>query len=139
MPTETNSSLTAPNRPKPLTVCSVAFVPKELAIDRTSRLRELSTGVGLLVLAVGFSSLGFLALLKRPPDNATVGILSERTYSLIGSLLSLLVGMTFLAVVIFFVGTKLRGEPVSTPETLRVAAPGRSKSRQTANPVTIDL
>jgi hypothetical protein len=59
--------------------------------------KRFSTGVGLLVLAVGFTSLGFLSLINKHAEDAATGLFSEATYSIIGSSLSILVGAPFLA------------------------------------------
>jgi hypothetical protein len=72
------------------------------------RFKRFSTGAGLLVLAVGFSSLGFLSLINRHPEDAATGFFSEATYSIIGSSISILVGATFLVAAILFAGTLLR-------------------------------
>jgi hypothetical protein len=136
---ETNSSLTVTNRSGSPKIYSMDFVSKDLAMNRASRLRGLSTGVGLLVLAVGFSSLGFLSLLKRHTEDAAAGLLSENTYSLIGSFLSLLVGATFLTAAVLFVGAKLRGETTPIPDRFSIASHDRCKNRQSSSPVVIDL
>lgn len=134
---ETNSSLIVNNRSGPLTIYPADSVSKNLAMNRTSQLRELSTGVGLLVLAVGFSSLGLLSYVKRHTDAAT-GLFSESSYSLIGSILSLLVGATFLAAAVLFVATKLRGETSLTPNSFSLASHDRCEDRPTASPLVMD-
>jgi hypothetical protein len=79
-------------------------------------MRKFSTSVGLLLLAVGFSCLGLLSFLKRPTEDAATGFLSETTYSLIGSLISILVGATFLVTAVLFVGTLFRRHTSITAE-----------------------
>jgi hypothetical protein len=59
--------------------------------------KRFSTGVALLVLAVGFTSLGFLSFINKHPEDAATGLFSEATYSIIGSSLSILVDATLLA------------------------------------------
>ena len=85
--------------------CSVS---KYLTMNSFERFKRFSTGAGLLVLAVGFSSLGFLSLINRHPEDAATGFFSEATYSIIGSSSSILVGATFLVAAILFAGTLLR-------------------------------
>ena len=65
------------------------------------QMKTFSIGLGLLVLAIGFSSLGILSFLNKRPENAT-GFFSEATYSIIGSSISILVGATFLAAAVLF-------------------------------------
>lgn len=60
-------------------------------------MERLLTLIALLVLAVGFVSLGLLSLTnERPEDPATV-LFSETTSAVIGSTISILVGAIFLA------------------------------------------
>ena len=59
-------------------------------------LRTLSINLSLVILALGFSTLGFFSVMNTQP-NLSTGILSvEHAYSLIGSIFSVLVGATFL-------------------------------------------
>jgi hypothetical protein len=136
MTKETNSSRNVANRFKPSTIYSMDYVPKDLAMNRPSRLRELSTGIGLLVLALGFSSLGFLSLLKRFPENAADGLFSESTYTFIGSSLSLLVGATFLVTAVLFVETKLRAKTTLIFNGFSKTSQGRAKNVQSASPLS---
>jgi hypothetical protein len=126
------------NRSRSQAIYPVDYVSKDLAMNRPSRLRELSTGVGLLVLALGFSSLGILSLLKRYPKNAADGLFTESTYSFVGSFLSLLVGATFLVTAVLFLETKLRGKTTLRPDGYSKASHGRRKNVQSASPVAID-
>jgi hypothetical protein len=71
-------------------------------------LDKLSTSAGLLVLALGFTSLGFLSFIGRHPEDAANGLFFEATYSIVGSLISILVGATFLAIAVLFTGTLRR-------------------------------
>jgi hypothetical protein len=137
MPDETNSSLIMVNRSRSQAIYPVDYVSKDLAMNRPSRLREMSTGVGLLVLALGFSSLGILSLLKRYPENAADGLFAESTY-FIGSFLSLLVGVTFLVTAVLFLKTKFRGKTTFSPDGYSKASHGRCKNIQSASPVVID-
>jgi hypothetical protein len=74
------------------------------------KFKRFSTGIGLLILAVGFSSLGFLSFINRHPEGAATGLFSEATYSIIGSSISILMGATFLIAAVLFAGTLLRGK-----------------------------
>jgi hypothetical protein len=80
------------------------------------RFEQFSIGVGLLVLAVGFSSLGFLSFINRHPEDPATGLFSESTYSIIGSSISILLGATFLATALLFARTILRGKRPFAPE-----------------------
>jgi hypothetical protein len=69
-----------------------------------NRLRTLSINLSLVILALGFSALGFLSIMNAQPSLST-GVLSvEHAYSLIGSIFSVLVGATFLVAAISFRG-----------------------------------
>jgi hypothetical protein len=80
------------------------------------RIKRFSTGAGLLALAIGFSSLGFLSFINRRPEDAATGFFSETTYSMIGGFISILVGATFLTASLIFAGTLLRGKRSFSPE-----------------------
>jgi len=68
------------------------------------RLRTLSISLSPVILALGFSPLGFVPFINTQPGY-TSGIFSvEHAYSLIGSTFSVLVGATF-----FFAATTFRG------------------------------
>jgi hypothetical protein len=75
-----------------------------LAMKIPRHRHKLSTVAGLLVLAVGFTSLGFLSFISRHPEDAANGLFTEATYSIVGSLISILVGATFLAIAVLFTG-----------------------------------
>jgi uncharacterized membrane protein len=73
-------------------------------MERKYHIERLSTRLALLILAVGFASLGFLSFLNRPLEAAATGLISETTYSIIGSTVGVLVGMTFLTAALVFAG-----------------------------------
>ena len=79
-------------------------------LSKLQQMKGFSIGLGLLVLALGFSSIGVLSFLKKHPENQATGFFSEATYSIIGSYISILVGATFLAAAILFAGTLLRAK-----------------------------
>jgi len=70
-----------------------------------AHLEKLVTGIGLLVLAAGFTSLGFLSFINMHPEDAGTGLFSEATFSVVGSSISLLIGATFLVAAVLFAGT----------------------------------
>jgi hypothetical protein len=72
--------------------------------------RRFSTGVSLLVLAIGFSSLGFVSFVNSIPEDAPPELFSEASYSMAGSLVSIFVGATFLTAAVLFVTTLRRGK-----------------------------
>ena len=75
-----------------------------------NQLRTLSISVSLVILALGFSALGFLSFINTQPGY-TSGIFSvEHAYSLIGSTFSVLVGATFLVAAITFRGARTGSE-----------------------------
>jgi hypothetical protein len=85
-------------------------------MHRPRRFKEFLTGLGLLILAAGFTALGFLSLIKRHPEDGATGIFSEDTYSIVGSTFSILVGAIFLLSAVLFVGTLVRGRTSFSPE-----------------------
>jgi hypothetical protein len=75
-----------------------------------SRLRTLSINLSLVILALGFSALGLVSVISKQP-NLSTGIFSvEHTYSLIGSVFSVLVGAIFLVAAIAFRGMSAGSE-----------------------------
>ena len=78
--------------------------------------RQFFTGLVLVLLAAGFTSLGFLSFVKRQPESTINDFFSEATYSIIGGSISILVGGTFLAAAILFGGMLLRRRSFLTPE-----------------------
>jgi ABC-type uncharacterized transport system permease subunit len=77
---------------------------------------QFFTGLALVLLGTGFTSLGFLSFLKRQPEIAISDFFSEATYSIIGGSISILVGGTFLAATVLFAGMLLRRRSFLTPE-----------------------
>jgi hypothetical protein len=67
--------------------------------------KRLSAGVSLLILASGFSSLGYISCVNTNPEDAPAGFFAEASYSIIGGYMSIFVGLTFLAAAILFFGT----------------------------------
>jgi len=66
-----------------------------------NRLRTLSTTLSLIILALGFSAIGFFPLTNK--SASTISAFSaENAYSLIGSGFSILVGVTFLVAAVSF-------------------------------------
>ena len=78
--------------------------------------KQFFTGLVLVLLAAGFTSLGFLSFLKGQPESAINDFFSEATFSIIGGSVSILVGGTFLAAAILFAGVLLRKRSFLTPE-----------------------
>ena len=72
----------------------------------------------MLILAVGFSSLGYISCVNTNPEDAPAGFFAEASYSTIGSFISMFVGVTFLAAAILFFGT-LRRERSQFPSEWR--------------------
>jgi len=73
-------------------------------------IERLLTHLALLVLAAGFASLGLFSFINRPVELTPTGLISETTYSIIGSTIGVLVGMTFLAAALVFAGPLRRKE-----------------------------
>jgi hypothetical protein len=80
------------------------------------QLKQFFTGLVLVLLAAGFTSLGFLSFSKRQPGSAIHDFFSEANYSMIGGSLRILVGGTFLAAAILFAGMMLRRKSFPTLE-----------------------
>jgi len=55
-------------------------------------LQRISTGIGLLILALGFSSLGILSFSGTYGDSSVHGLSLSDIYSLIGSAISMTAG-----------------------------------------------
>jgi hypothetical protein len=78
---------------------------------KTSRhFEKLSTSAGLLVLGVGFVSLGALSFLKRHLEDAESGLFLNSAYSIIGGLISILLGFAFFAIAVLFMATRFKKE-----------------------------
>jgi hypothetical protein len=71
---------------------------------------KLSTSVGLLALGAGFVSLGALSFIKRHLEDAESGFLLNSAYPIVGGLISILLGFTFLAIALRFVAARLKEE-----------------------------
>jgi hypothetical protein len=80
-----------------------------------AHLEKLATGIGLLVLAAGFTFLGFLSFVNIHPADTGTGLFSEATFSIVGSSIGFLVGMTFLAAAVLFVGTLRKRQSIPVP------------------------
>ena len=66
-----------------------------------NQLRTFATSLSLIILAFGFSALGFVSLINK--SHSAVSVFSaENAYSLIGSGFSILVGATFLVAAVSF-------------------------------------
>src|SRR6516225_80228 len=76
-------------------------------MKRPGRFERFLSGVALLVLAVGFTALGFLSFINNHPENVVIGLFSEAAYSIIGSSISIMVGATFLTAAVRFLETDL--------------------------------
>jgi hypothetical protein len=71
---------------------------------------KLSTSVGLLALGAGFVSLGALSFIKRHLEDAESGLLLNSTYSIVGGMISILLGFTFFAIALRFMAARLKEE-----------------------------
>jgi hypothetical protein len=75
-----------------------------------NQLRTLATSLSLVILALGFSALGFISFVSKQPSY-TSGIFSaESAYSFIGGSFSILVGVIFLFAAISFTVVRSRSE-----------------------------
>ena len=75
-----------------------------------NQLRALATRLSLVILALGFSALGFISFISKQPGY-TSGIFSaENAYSFIGGSFSILVGVIFLFAAISFTVVRSRSE-----------------------------
>lgn len=84
-------------------------------MKRNFCIENLSTRLALLILAVGFGSLGFLSFINRPLEANQTGLVSETTYSIIGSTIGILVGITFLTAALVFAGPLRREKRLFEP------------------------
>jgi hypothetical protein len=69
---------------------------RSTAMKTQRSLQRISTGISLLVLALGFSSLGILSFIGTYQDSAVYGFSFPDTYSLLGSTISMIAGATSL-------------------------------------------
>jgi|HubBroStandDraft_6_1064221.scaffolds.fasta_scaffold846320_1 hypothetical protein len=67
---------------------------------------KLSTSAGLLALGAGFVSLGALSFIKKHLEDAESGLLLNSAYPIIGSLISILLGVAFFAIALLFMATR---------------------------------
>jgi hypothetical protein len=67
-----------------------------------NQLRPLSASFSLVILALGFSALGFISFIHTQPVTAESVFSAEHAYSFIGSTFSILVGVTFLVAAVSF-------------------------------------
>jgi hypothetical protein len=74
-----------------------------------NQLRTFSTALSLIILALGFSALGFVSLVNQSGYAGSV-FSAENAYSLIGSVFSFLVAATFLVAAVSFTRVKSRSE-----------------------------
>ena len=70
----------------------------------STRLQRLSINLSLVILALGFSTLGFVSFINHQSDHTGSIFSVEHTYSLIGGIFSVLVGVTFLMAAVTFKG-----------------------------------
>ena len=77
-----------------------------------NRLRTLSISLSLVILALGFSTLGLISFLNKPSSVASGFFSMENAYAFVGSSFSVLVGTIFLvaAISITFKGVKSGSE-----------------------------
>jgi hypothetical protein len=75
-----------------------------------NHLRTLATSLSLIILALGFSGLGFISFLNNQPNHAGSIFSAENAYSLLGSSFSVLVGTTFLVAAIVFTIVRFKSE-----------------------------
>ena len=79
-----------------------------------NQLRTLATSLSLVILALGFSALGFISFISKQLSY-TSGIFSaENAYSFIGGSFSILVGVVFLFAAISFTVVRSRSERLLT-------------------------
>jgi hypothetical protein len=75
-----------------------------------NQLRTLATSLSLVILALGFSALGFISFISKQASYNSGVFSAENAYSLIGSSFSILVGLIFLFAAIFFRVVRSRSE-----------------------------
>jgi hypothetical protein len=76
----------------------------------STRLQRLSINLSLVILALGFSALGFVSFMNNQSGHTGSIFSAEHTYSLIGSTFSILVGATFFIAAVTFKGFKTGSE-----------------------------
>jgi|SRR6516164_460534 len=77
-------------------VCAVVgatLIPSAALMKTPRSLQKFSTGIGLLVPALGFSGLGILSFIATYQDSAVYGLSIPDIYSLVGSVISVVAGI----------------------------------------------
>jgi len=74
-------------------------------------LQKFCTGIGLLTLALGFSSLGILSFIGTYQDSAVYGFSIPNTFSLVGSVISMVAGTASLVGALLYWNTQSRLMP----------------------------
>lgn len=75
-----------------------------------NHLRTLVTSLSLIILALGFSSLGIVSFLNNQPNHTNSIFCAENAYSLLGGSFSVLVGTTFFVAAIVFTAIRFKSE-----------------------------
>jgi hypothetical protein len=70
----------------------------------STRLQRLSINLSLVILALGFSALGFVSFINHQSEHTGSIFSVEHTYSLIGGIFSVMVGATFFIAAVTFKG-----------------------------------
>jgi hypothetical protein len=68
----------------------------------TRQIQALSTGFSLVVLALGFSLIGYLSFVYRPYDTGAMSSSLDNDFRVAGGGLSLVVGSTFLIAALIY-------------------------------------
>ena len=66
------------------------------AVTQNKWLEKTSTSLSMVILAVGFTTLGLVSFTTKYQEGVANGLPSENALSMIGSAISILIGATFL-------------------------------------------
>jgi hypothetical protein len=72
------------------------------AVAQNKWLERTSTSISMVILALGFATLGLVSFRTKYQEGATNGLPFENAFSMIGSAISILIGATFLVAAYFY-------------------------------------
>jgi hypothetical protein len=72
------------------------------AVTQNKWLEKTSTSISMVILALGFGTLGLVSFRAKFQESVANGLPFENAFSMIGSAVSILIGATFLVAACFY-------------------------------------
>ena len=72
------------------------------AVAQNKWLEKISTSISMVILALGFATLGLVSFTTKHQGGVTNGLPFENAFPMIGSIISILIGATFLIAAYFY-------------------------------------